>query len=129
MENNSLKRCQARTRSNKSCGAYATASSNFCFTHDPKRRRERAAAHKLGGRNRRRTFSDQPFPDCDVKTAQGLEEFLAILMRETWKLENSLARSRTLCYLAATQKSILEVGEFEERITNLEDTINLMNRK
>jgi Family of unknown function (DUF5763) len=114
--------CKAKTTNGEPCAAKPNAS-GYCFAHDPELARKRTQARKLGGRNRRRVLNDTPFPDCDVKTAQGLTAFVESVMRETWKLEASVARSRTLGYLAQVQKGIIEVGELEERVAAIETVL------
>lgn len=113
--------CQAKTKRGKPCNAYAIEGSKFCFTHDPHRAAERAIAHKKGGENRSRATNAAPFPDCNVKTAGGLLSLMEHVFKDTWTLETSVARSRTLGYLAQVQKGVLEVGELEERVARLEE--------
>lgn len=113
--------CQATTKGGKPCSAYAIEGSQFCFTHDPTREAERAEAHKRGGESRPRPTNDAPFPNVDVKTANGLLFMMEDLFKDTWTLETSVARSRTIGYLAQVQKGILEVGELEDRVKRLEE--------
>ncbi len=42
---------------------------------------------------------------------------------DTLSLENSIARSRTIAYLAQVTLKALEVGELEERLQTLEATL------
>ena len=44
-------------------------------------------------------------------------------MLDTLGLENSIARARTLAYLATSAIKLLEVGEFEQRLAALETAI------
>lgn len=113
--------CQAKTKNGKPCSAYAIEGSRFCFTHDPRRAAERAIAHKKGGENRSRAHNSAPFPSADVKTGSGLLALMEQVFKDTWTLDLSVARSRTLGYLAQVQKGVLEVGELEQRIKRLED--------
>ena len=39
-------------------------------------------------------------------------------------MENSIARNRTLAYLATTAIKLLEVGELEQRLESLEAAVN-----
>jgi hypothetical protein len=119
--------CKARNKNGAPCAANAGAS-GYCFTHNPAMRAKRAAARKLGGKHRRRVVSNQPFPTVDTQTAQGLIAFLDALLRETWKLEPGIARSRTLAYIASVLKTVLEVGEIEERLSALEAEVQNANR-
>lgn len=50
-------------------------------------------------------------------------------MRDTWGLENSVARSRTLGYLAQIQKGVLAVGELEQRVAALEAILKQRNNE
>ncbi|MBM3130958.1 MAG: hypothetical protein FJ009_20310 [Chloroflexi bacterium] len=114
--------CKGKKVNGEPCNAKPNAG-GFCFAHDPNRKRDADRARRLGGKHRRRVLNDTPFPECDVKTAQGLTAFVESVMRETWRLESGVARSRTLGYLAQVQKGIIEVGELEERVTRLEQSI------
>lgn len=52
-----------------------------------------------------------------------IRRILEIAVFDTLSLENSVARSRTLAYLAQVALKALEVGEFEERLQALEATV------
>lgn len=115
-------RCQAKTKNGRRCGGFATEDSNFCFTHDPAREDERAEAHRRGGENRPRAIHPLAYPtDVDVKTAGGLLSLMEHTIKDTWTLETSVARGRTIGYLAQVQKGILEVGQLEDRVKKLEE--------
>ena len=118
-----MKKCKGKLKNKKPCGANA-GPSGYCWAHDPKLARKRAQAHKRGGRNSRHSAPASPFPDgADPETAQGLQSAIATVFKDTWKLENSVSRSRALAYLASVQKAVIEVGELEARIQVLEQAI------
>lgn len=52
-----------------------------------------------------------------------IRRLLEIAVIDTFALENSVARSRTLAYLAQTALRCLEVGELEERLALLEAAV------
>lgn len=114
-------RCKAKTASGLACQANP-GSSGYCWAHDPALAAKRAIAHKRGGENHPR-LNAKPFPECDVKTAAGLLSLMEHVIKETWEIENSVSRNRTLGYLGQVQKGVLEVGELEERIAALEQTL------
>lgn len=115
-----MNHCQANTLHGERCQAPAS-SSGFCYFHDSSRAVEREAARRLGGKHRRRLPSSLPFPDgIDTNTVKGLAQLLSVVIRETWGLEGSVARSRTMGYLIATQKVVLESSDLEQRIEALE---------
>jgi hypothetical protein len=116
-----MKLCKAKTSKGKPCGANARRGKKYCFMHDPASGRARALARKRGGKHRRKGEQRSAFPDVDVKTVAGLEFLVEHVIKNAWSLETSVARSRTLGYLAGIQKSILEVGELESRVRQLEE--------
>lgn len=124
-----MSRCKSKNKNGKACLGYAITGSQFCFTHDPTRAAERARAHKKGGTNRPRA-NEIPFPEnLNVKTGEGLLVLMEQVMRDTWGLENSVARSRTLGYLAQIQKGVLAVGELEQRVAALEAILKQRNNE
>ena len=52
-----------------------------------------------------------------------IRRLLEIAVLDTLSLENSVARSRTLAYLAQVALKALEVGEFQERLQALEAAV------
>jgi hypothetical protein len=106
--------CRATTKNGKQCSGYAVAGGEFCFTHSPDHARARAEAHRRGGENRPRASNPTPFPDAKITSARGLAIFIAQLIKDTWTLEPSLNRARTLAYLVTLQKELIERAETEE---------------
>ncbi len=115
-------KCQATTKTGKLCGGFAISGSKYCFTHDPAKAAERLIAHRKGGFNHPHQH-DAPMPECDLRTTSGLSLLMDNAIRETWKLQNSLTRERTLAYLVQVQRSVLEVSDIEARIKRLEDIV------
>lgn len=79
--------------------------------HSPEYAQEMADARRLGGLRRRR----------EVAVSGAYKRIVEIGVLDTLGLENSIARSRTLAYLAM---AILEVGELEQRIAVLEGAVH-----
>ncbi len=52
-----------------------------------------------------------------------VRRLLEIAVLDTLSLENSIARSRTLAYLAQVSLKALEAGELEERVRSLESLL------
>ena len=95
--------------------------SKFCFWHDPEHATEVAEARRLGGLRRRKEKAVEGAYDFGglVEVSQ-VRRLLEIAALDTLSLENSVARSRTLAYLAQVALKALEVGAFEERLRALE---------
>lgn len=95
-----------------------------CFIHSPAHKTERDVARRLGGKRRRRTKA--PHPETgpaklrDANTIQSLVERAA---DDVLRLENSVARARTLGYLAGVAIKAYETHNLEERLTTLEDRV------
>lgn len=118
------RKCQARTRSGNRCGGFAIDDSNYCFSHEPKMAHTRAAARKRGGYNRRKSPINSTFPELDPEKISGLVSLVKQVLRETWALENSLNRSRTIGYLAQVQRSLIESSELHERLSAVETVLS-----
>jgi len=53
-----------------------------------------------------------------------IRRLVEVAVMDTLGLENSVARNRTLAYLAQSATKLLETGEIEERLKALEVVIN-----
>jgi aromatic ring-opening dioxygenase catalytic subunit (LigB family) len=56
-----------------------------------------------------------------------IRRLLEVAVFDTLGLENSIARSRTLAYLAMTAIKLLDAGEFEHRLEALEGAVKTQN--
>jgi len=118
------RRCSFIKEGGEPCEATPLLDAPFCFWHDPEHAKEAEEARRLGGLRRRREKA--------VSGAYGFEGFesvgqirrlIDIAAIDTLALENSVARSRTLAYLAQVGISLLEKGEMEERLRALEEMV------
>jgi hypothetical protein len=102
--------------------------SDFCWTHDPSKARERGEARQRGGRNRRTPGTVLTSLGGGVVPA-GLDDMASIqagvnlIWRDTLLQENSGSRSRTLVAVLLAAVKCLEVGEYEGRIQALEQAM------
>ncbi len=115
--------CKAKTRNGSRC-PNAASESGYCFTHDPDRAAERAAARKLGGFNRRtaaRVSGDTPIV---IESMADVLNLVNAVIADTWQLDNSPARSRVLLACADTGSRALQIGELADRVKALEERIN-----
>ena len=112
--------CLAITASGNPCRGFAVAGTKYCFFHSSAHRSARRRAQKRGGKNRHPISNAIAISGADITKPHGLSAFLARLIEETWKLEPSLNRARTLAYLVSVQKNVLQLSEIETRIAKLE---------
>ena len=59
-----------------------------------------------------------------MRDVSAVQSILELAIQDALALENSVARSRTLGYLAGQALKVLEVGEFEERLEALEGLLS-----
>ena len=118
------RRCKFVKSDGEQCRAAPLEGSELCFWHDPSVAPERAEAQRLGGlRRRRETAVSAAYEWGGLSAVEGIRRLLEVAAMDALALENSVARSRTLGYLASLGLKALEVGELEERVTMLEALI------
>jgi len=118
------RRCLSITENGSPCRQAPGQGSDYCFWHDPDHQTEAAEARRLGGMRRRRESTIVgAFEVGDLASVEELRRLLQIAVIDTLGLENSIARSRTLGYLTQVGSVLLEKGEMETRLRELEETL------
>jgi hypothetical protein len=113
--------CQARTQSGGECRQPPLRDGDFCFWHSPEHTEEAAAARKLGGQRRRRESTLAGAYDVGpFDTVGGIRRVLEIVTFDGLGMENSVPRGRLLIAAVQALTKLLEVGELEQRVTDLE---------
>src|SRR5688572_25265377 len=106
------------------CMASPLQSGSLCFFHDPETQEAAAEARRLGGlRRRKESTIVGAYEVGELDTVDDLRRLLQIAVIDTLGLENSISRSRTLGYLAQVGAALLEKGELEGRLEELESTL------
>jgi hypothetical protein len=106
------------------CNANPQRDSDYCYMHDPEHAEEMAKARHLGGLRRRKEKAVQGAYDVgELEDVGDVRRLVQIAVMDTLSLENSIARSRTIAYLAQVALKALEVGEIEDRLKALEQTL------
>ena len=92
--------------------------------HSPENAEEMAEARRLGGLRRRREVAvSGAYEFAGLESVADIRRILEVAVLDTLGLENSIARARTLAYLAMTAIKLLETGELEERLVYLENAL------
>lgn len=92
--------------------------------HSPENAEEMAEARRLGGLRRRREVAVSGAYDyAGLESVADIRRILEVAVLDTLGLENSIARARTLAYLAMIAIKLLETGELEERLAHLENAL------
>ena len=93
--------CAATNKRGGPCGAPVLRGSRYCYTHSPSKAKERAAARKRGGHNRRTRKSQQSQPE-PVGDVGGVLAWVNAALADVWLLENSARRAQTISTLCNT---------------------------
>lgn len=116
--------CKQPKDDGQPCRAPPLQDGDFCLFHSPDHAQEMAEARRLGGLRRRKEKTVAGAYDIEgLDDVPKIRRLLEIAVMDTLSLENSIARSRTLAYLAQIALKTLEVGELEERLTRLEKAV------
>ncbi len=99
--------CKFIMEGGQPCRAATLQDGDFCLWHSPEHADEVAEARRLGGLRRRRERAVSGAYDFEgLNTVQQVRRLLEIAALDTVGLENSVARSRTLAYLAQVASTL-----------------------
>lgn len=113
--------CKGRKERGVRCGARPLPGSSYCLFHDPAHAEAVAEGRRLGGLRRRREGTVAAAYDFqDLGSVPNIRRLVEVAVMDTLGLENSVSRNRTLAYLAQVALTLLDKGEWEERLEALE---------
>ena len=113
--------CNATREDGQRCEAAPLRDGEFCLWHDPDHAQEVAEARRLGGLRRRREAAVSGAFDFDgLGSVEQIRRLVEVAVIDTLGLENSIARSRVLAYLAQVALKVVEAAELQERVAALE---------
>ena len=114
-------RCAATNRKGDPCGGWAIGESEYCFAHDPERAAERLAASAKGGRARHgRKIHTGEDGTLSITTPEDVLNVVRQAILDALTLENSIARARTIGYLAGVAFKAFELVDIDARLQALE---------
>jgi hypothetical protein len=118
------RRCQGARADGQSCGMAPMVGSDYCWAHDPTNAEAAAEARRLGGMRRKREGTVAGAYQFEgLGNVQDIRRLIEIAVLDTLGMENSIQRSRTIAYLAQTALKSLEVGEVQDRLAVLEESV------
>ena len=119
--------CSGSKQDGSSCAAAPLKDGFLCLMHDPahaEEAEEAAEARHLGGQRRRRErVVSGSFDFEGLASVPSIRRLVEVAVLDTLGLENSIARARALAYLAQVAASLLEKGEFEQRLAAIESVM------
>lgn len=117
--------CGGMKENGQPCRSPKLRESDYYLIHSPEHAEEVAEARRLGGLRRRREVAvSGAYEFAGLQSVADIRRILEIGVLDTLGLENSIARARTLAYLAMTAIKLLEVGELEQRLAALEAAVH-----
>lgn len=112
------------------CRAAPLQDGDLCLWHSPDHAEEVTEAKRLGGLRRRKEKAVSSAYDIEgLETVGQIRRLIEVAVVDTLSQENSIARSRTLAYLAQVSVNLLEKGTLDERLRALEDSVRRKPRE
>lgn len=113
--------CLGQRPDGQRCRSWPIRGEPYCLWHSPDREDEAADARRLGGLRRRREKAVSGAYDfVGLDSIPSIRRILEIATIDTLGLDNSIVRSRTIISAAVAAAKLLETGELEARLGNLE---------
>ena len=94
----------------------------FCFWHHPDHRADAAEARRLGGLRRRREKTIEGAYDLPngLRSADAIRRVVEAVTFDLLGMESTIARANAILRAAGVAARLLETGELERRIADLE---------
>ena len=108
---------QAKVRQ---CQANAIPRSGLCFFHDPERAVDRTMAQRAGGLRNKAASLPAETPDCALSNAADVTTLLGMSINQVRRGEIDPRVANAIGYLSATLLKALELGNLEQRVSDLE---------
>ncbi|MDO8674303.1 MAG: hypothetical protein Q7O66_23080 [Dehalococcoidia bacterium] len=115
------RRCTATRKDGKPCGAFAL-SSGLCYGHDPARQADREAARARGGRN---SSTAARLRGAIPARLLPIYDKLELALNEVHTGALDTRRATAMAALARALVAVLQAGELEDRLRQLEANIEL----
>jgi hypothetical protein len=119
-----IRACNGRRKGGDPCGAPPLLDGDFCLWHDPEHADVVAEARRVGGSRRRKEATIAvAYAFEGLAAVPQIRRLVEVAVTDVLSLDNSIARARTLAYLAQTATKLLEVGELEQRLERVEQAL------
>src|SRR5262245_49116617 len=116
--------CLATNQQQEPCRQPPLKTGEFCFWHSPDHEAEAREARRLGGLRRKREGTLAGAYEVDsLPSTTDLRRLVEVAAYDALSLDNSVARVRAITAIVTVGARLLETGELEDRVAQLEATI------
>ena len=114
--------CTAKKADGSPCRAHPRRDEQFCYFHHPDSKTEATEARRLGGiRHRREKTIEGAYDLPDgLRSAEGISRLVEIVTVDLLAMDPSIARANAILRAAGVAARLLETGDLERRIADLE---------
>ncbi len=124
--------CEHNHEDGRRCGSPAMNGSKFCFFHDPAKAEERKRAGQKGGKRSRIPSTKvlpEDTPDVQLGTVRDVEGLISMTISQVRRGDLAPNVSNAITQLLNSWIKIREIGEIEDRMRRLEDTVDKDSRQ
>ena len=114
------KQCIATTKSGTRCRTKPLQGSEFCYFHDPNRKKERLAASAAGGKAGKARTLAPDLPDLTLRTPAELSALVEVTINRLLRGEISHRDANAVAVLVSQQLKILQLQIDTERLDAIE---------
>ena len=121
------KHCKALNARGDPCAGWVMGNTDWCWVHNPGNQEAVDAGRKLGGQTNQAKHSPRVNAGNLPSKIRTIEDLLALLdycKDELLMLNNGLSRNKAIVQLVEAYIKIIEKGEFQEHVGNLEDKVD-----
>ena len=116
--------CKTVRDSGESCRAAPLRDGAFCRMHSPDHAADVQEGRRVGGLRRRKEVTLQAAYEFEgLDTVVDIRRVVEIAILDALSMENSIARGRLLISAAQVGAKLLETGELEDRVAELESVV------
>jgi hypothetical protein len=121
-------KCKFIKTNGETCNANPIKGSEYCFSHDPDKKEDKKKAVIKGGKNRR-TIAEYG-KTMKLETAKDIKKLIGETINLVWTGQMPANQpANSIGFLARVFLDANEQSDMEERIKNLEDTVENYNKK
>jgi len=122
MQKNSSKKCAFVKPDGKNCDAWAMTDSDFCFTHNPKTKKQKKIAVRKGGKANRKKYS--PLEIVEIKDNRDVAKLITTTINEVRQGLADVRVANCIFYGSGQLIKAMEIVDLEERLTKIEEILS-----